>query len=72
VPGDDDYVRETLGHGNLQVDRGDPDPRPMIAILDARPGMAAGSGMEISRWLGHGDTLELDLPGVGHVTHQIK
>jgi 2-keto-4-pentenoate hydratase/2-oxohepta-3-ene-1,7-dioic acid hydratase in catechol pathway len=34
--------------------------------------LAAGSGMEISRWLGHGDTLELDLPGIGHITHQIK
>lgn len=34
--------------------------------------LAAGSGMEISRWLGHGDTLDLDLPGVGNITHQIK
>jgi 2-keto-4-pentenoate hydratase/2-oxohepta-3-ene-1,7-dioic acid hydratase in catechol pathway len=34
--------------------------------------LTAGSGMEISRWLGHGDTLELDLPGVGHISHQIK
>jgi quinol monooxygenase YgiN len=38
---DDDYVRETLAHRNLQVDAEDPRPRPMIAILDARPGMAA-------------------------------
>jgi 2-keto-4-pentenoate hydratase/2-oxohepta-3-ene-1,7-dioic acid hydratase in catechol pathway len=38
-----------------------------------RPGtLSAGSGMEISRWLEHGDTLELDLPGVGRTTHQIK
>jgi 2-keto-4-pentenoate hydratase/2-oxohepta-3-ene-1,7-dioic acid hydratase in catechol pathway len=34
--------------------------------------LPAGSGMEISRWLAHGDRLELDLPGAGHVTHQIK
>jgi 2-keto-4-pentenoate hydratase/2-oxohepta-3-ene-1,7-dioic acid hydratase in catechol pathway len=34
--------------------------------------LAAGSGMEISRWLEHGDTLELDLPGVGTITHEIK
>jgi 2-keto-4-pentenoate hydratase/2-oxohepta-3-ene-1,7-dioic acid hydratase in catechol pathway len=34
--------------------------------------LSAGSGMEISRWLRHGDTLELDLPGIGHITHQIK
>jgi len=34
--------------------------------------LAAGSGMEISCWLDHGDTLDLDLPGVGHITHQIK
>jgi 2-keto-4-pentenoate hydratase/2-oxohepta-3-ene-1,7-dioic acid hydratase in catechol pathway len=34
--------------------------------------LSAGSGMEISRWLAHGDSLELDLPGVGHITHQIK
>jgi 2-keto-4-pentenoate hydratase/2-oxohepta-3-ene-1,7-dioic acid hydratase in catechol pathway len=33
--------------------------------------LAAGSGMEISRWLRHGDTLELDLPGVGHISHKI-
>jgi 2-keto-4-pentenoate hydratase/2-oxohepta-3-ene-1,7-dioic acid hydratase in catechol pathway len=34
--------------------------------------LSAGSGMEISRWLEHGDTLELDLPGAGHITHRIK
>jgi 2-keto-4-pentenoate hydratase/2-oxohepta-3-ene-1,7-dioic acid hydratase in catechol pathway len=33
---------------------------------------AGVGGMEISRWLSHGDTLELDLPGVGRITHQIK
>jgi 2-keto-4-pentenoate hydratase/2-oxohepta-3-ene-1,7-dioic acid hydratase in catechol pathway len=34
--------------------------------------LSAGSGMEISRWLARGDTVELDLPGIGHITHQIK
>jgi 2-keto-4-pentenoate hydratase/2-oxohepta-3-ene-1,7-dioic acid hydratase in catechol pathway len=34
--------------------------------------LSAGSGMEISHWLAHGDSLELDLPGVGRITHQIK
>lgn len=29
--------------------------------------LSAGSGMEINRWLDHGDTLELGLPGVGHI-----
>ena len=41
MPPEGDYVRETLKHGNLQVDLDDPNPRPMIAILDAKPGMAA-------------------------------
>jgi quinol monooxygenase YgiN len=41
VADSDDYVRETLTHGNLQVDLDDPSPRPMIAILDAQPGKAA-------------------------------
>lgn len=38
-PSPDDYVGATLAHGNLQVDVTDPAPRPMIAVLDARPGM---------------------------------
>jgi quinol monooxygenase YgiN len=36
----DDFLAASLHHGNLQVDRGDPNPRPMIAVLDARPGLA--------------------------------
>jgi quinol monooxygenase YgiN len=39
MAGDDDYVQETLRNRNLQVDLNDVNPRPMIAILDARPGM---------------------------------
>jgi 2-keto-4-pentenoate hydratase/2-oxohepta-3-ene-1,7-dioic acid hydratase in catechol pathway len=34
--------------------------------------LSAGSGMEVSRWLAPGDTVKLDLPGVGHIAHQIK
>ncbi|MFD6161896.1 putative quinol monooxygenase [Nocardia sp. NPDC060256] len=36
----DDFLTTALRHDNLHVDRTDPDPRPMIAILDAKPGMA--------------------------------
>jgi 2-keto-4-pentenoate hydratase/2-oxohepta-3-ene-1,7-dioic acid hydratase in catechol pathway len=34
--------------------------------------LSGGSGMEISRWLQHGDVLELELPGVGRIEHLIK
>jgi 2-keto-4-pentenoate hydratase/2-oxohepta-3-ene-1,7-dioic acid hydratase in catechol pathway len=34
--------------------------------------LLAGNGMKIGRWLRHGDTLELDLPGIGHITHRVK
>jgi quinol monooxygenase YgiN len=37
----DDFLTASLRHGNLQVDTSDPSPRPMIAILDAKPGLAA-------------------------------
>ena len=36
----DDFLTASLSHGNLQVDTADPSPRPMIAVLDARPGLA--------------------------------
>ena len=36
------YLTASLHHRNLQVDTTDPRLRPMIAILDARPGLAAG------------------------------
>jgi Antibiotic biosynthesis monooxygenase len=35
----EDLLTASLRHGNLQVDITDPAPRPMIAILDARPGL---------------------------------
>ena len=35
----EDFLTATLHHGNLQVDSTDPSPRPMIAVLDARPGL---------------------------------
>ncbi|MGW7006257.1 putative quinol monooxygenase [Streptomyces sp. NPDC054933] len=37
---DDAFVNASLGHGNLQVDEADPNSRPMLAVLEARPGMA--------------------------------
>jgi quinol monooxygenase YgiN len=37
---DIDFLTASLQHGNLQVDTSDPNPRPMIAVLDARPGLA--------------------------------
>jgi quinol monooxygenase YgiN len=37
--GNEDFLTASLHHGNLQVDTSDPTPRPMIAILDARPGL---------------------------------
>jgi hypothetical protein len=53
--------------------------RPRLAGEHLLPGevfsigaLCAGSGMEISQWLAHGDELELDLPGVGRVSHIIK
>ena len=36
----EDFVTASLSHGNLRVDPSDPNPRPMIAVLDARPGLA--------------------------------
>ena len=35
----EDFLTASLHHGNLQVDATDPNPRPMIAILDAKPGL---------------------------------
>jgi quinol monooxygenase YgiN len=40
MTGNEDFLTASLHHGNLQVDTSDPDPRPMIAVLDARPGLA--------------------------------
>ncbi|WP_194891809.1 putative quinol monooxygenase [Catenulispora pinisilvae] len=36
----EDFLTATLHHDNLQADTDDPNPRPMIAILDAKPGLA--------------------------------
>jgi quinol monooxygenase YgiN len=36
----EDYLAAALHHRNLQVDTSDPSQRPMIAILDAKPGLA--------------------------------
>jgi quinol monooxygenase YgiN len=34
------FLTASLNYGNLQVDTADPNPRPMIAVLDARAGLA--------------------------------
>ena len=39
MPAAEDYLTAALHHRNLQVDITDPSQRPMIAILDARPGL---------------------------------
>ena len=39
MPGAEDFLTAALHHGNLQVDAADPSKRPMIAILDAKPGL---------------------------------
>ena len=38
MTGSEDFLTASLHHANLQVDTSDPGPRPMIAVLDARPG----------------------------------
>ena len=40
MPSDDSSDRDALNHQSLKVSRDDPGPRPMIAVLDARPGLA--------------------------------
>jgi quinol monooxygenase YgiN len=39
MTGNQDFLTASLHHGNLQVDTSDPNPRPMIAVLDARSGL---------------------------------
>lgn len=43
-----------------------------VIMCDFSARLSGGSGMEISRWLQHGDVLKLDLPGVGRIEHLIK
>ena len=40
MPSDDSSVGDALSHQRLKVSRDDPGPRPMIAVLDARPALA--------------------------------
>jgi quinol monooxygenase YgiN len=40
MPSDDSSVGDALSHQSLKVSRDDPRPRPVIAVLDARPGLA--------------------------------
>ena len=35
----EDFPTASLHHGNLQVDVTNPEPRPKIAVLDAKPGL---------------------------------
>ena len=35
----EDFLTASLQHGNLQVDTTDSNPRPMIAVLDAKAGL---------------------------------
>jgi hypothetical protein len=46
VTGAGDFLTASLHHRNLQVDTSDPNPRPMIAVLDAFisaiPGLSTG------------------------------
>jgi quinol monooxygenase YgiN len=39
MPNEDSSVSDALNHQSLQVNWDDPRPRPMIAVLDARPGL---------------------------------
>ncbi|MFE2416248.1 putative quinol monooxygenase [Streptomyces hokutonensis] len=35
----EDFLTASLDHDSLRVDAEDPNPRPMIAVLDSRPGL---------------------------------
>ena len=50
MTGNEDFLTASLHHGNLQVDTSDPNPRPMIAVLDAKPGLAVPSASASSNW----------------------
>jgi quinol monooxygenase YgiN len=54
---DGDYLREALEHVSLPADDNQPGPRPMIAILDAKPGLT-------------GELRELIVELVRHVRHE--
>jgi quinol monooxygenase YgiN len=51
MPGDGSSVRDALNHQSLQVSRDDPGPRPMIAVLDARPRVAGRLREKIAKQL---------------------
>ena len=48
MPSDDSSVRDALNHQSLQVNRDDPRPRPMIAVLDASAGLAGQAREKIA------------------------
>ena len=53
MPSDDSSVGDALSHQSLQVSRDDPGPRPMIAVLDARPGLAGQLREKIAELAAH-------------------
>jgi len=53
MPSDDSSVRDVLSHQSLKVSRDDPGPRPMIAVLDARPGLAGQLREKIAELAAH-------------------
>jgi Antibiotic biosynthesis monooxygenase len=53
MPSDDSSVRDALSHQSLKVSRDDPGPRPMIAVLDARPGLAGQLREKIAELAAH-------------------
>ena len=53
MPSDDSSVRDVLSHQSLKVSRDDPGPRPMIAVLDARPGLASQLREKIAELAAH-------------------
>ena len=53
MPSDDSSVRDALNHQSLKVSRDDPGPRPMIAVLDARPGLAGQLREKIAELAAH-------------------
>jgi quinol monooxygenase YgiN len=53
MPDDDSLVRDAMKDKSLQVNRDLPGPRPMIAVLDARPGLADQLRVKIAELVAH-------------------
>jgi 2-keto-4-pentenoate hydratase/2-oxohepta-3-ene-1,7-dioic acid hydratase in catechol pathway len=61
-------MRWSLGEVLAHASRGE---RLIPGELLATGTLPGGSGMETGRWLGPGDVLELEIDGVGRITHQV-